>query len=276
MDCSATRLTYAQTKVFNHIVLDYLSQADALQPFFSHPPTIGGLQASIEARKEFTGHRQVLVKQLKKQYKGISLSAATEANIDSLLKPTTFTITTAHQPNIYTGPLYFIYKILHAIKLADSCKTLFTEYDFVPVYYMGSEDADLDELGHFYIRDEKFAWSTSQTGAVGRMKVDKALLKLLDTAEGQLSVLSNGDQLFKLIREHYKEGASIQDATLGLVNALFADFGLVILIPDSAELKQVMVEVFKDDLEHLTASGIVNKSAAALKDAGYKVQANPR
>jgi bacillithiol biosynthesis cysteine-adding enzyme BshC len=276
MDCSATRLSYLQTKVFNHIVLDYLSQAPTLQPFFAHPPTIAGLKNAIEKRQGFKGHHAVLVKQLKQQYKGLKVSAATEANIEALSRPTTFTITTAHQPNIFTGPLYFIYKILHAIKLADSCKTLFPEYDFVPVYYMGSEDADLDELGHFYISDQKFTWGTEQTGAVGRMKVDQALLKLLEEAEGQLSVLTNGAKLFELIREHYKDGVNIQDATLGLVNALFADFGLVVLVPDSAALKKVMVDIFRDDLEHQTASGIVNTTAAALKDAGYKIQANPR
>ena len=74
--------------------------------------------------------------------------------------------------------IYFIYKILHAIKLADELKDL-PENDFVPVYYMGSEDADLEELGEVTINGEKYEWDTKQKGAVGRMKIDKAL-KLLE------------------------------------------------------------------------------------------------
>jgi uncharacterized protein YllA (UPF0747 family) len=63
----------------------------------------------------------------------------------------TFTITTAHQNNIFTGPLYFIYKILHAIKLADHLNTIIPEHKFVPLFYIGSEDADLEELNHISV-----------------------------------------------------------------------------------------------------------------------------
>ena len=61
------------------------------------------------------------------------------------------------------------------------------ENDFVPVFYMGSEDADLEELGHVYINGIKHEWKTNQTGAVGRMKIDKALIKILDDIEGEIS-----------------------------------------------------------------------------------------
>src|SRR5699024_3935377 len=82
----------------------------------------------------------------------------------------TFTICTAHQPNLFTGYLYFVYKILHAVKLAASLKEQYPHYNFVPVYYMGSEDNDLEELGTVYLNGKKYWWETSQTGAVGRMK----------------------------------------------------------------------------------------------------------
>ncbi|MFX8381803.1 bacillithiol biosynthesis BshC, partial [Acinetobacter baumannii] len=78
--------------------------------------------------------------------------------------------------NIFTGPLYFIYKILHTVKLAEELKTAVPENNFVPVYYMGSEDADLDELGFINLNGEKLIWNTKQTGAVGRMRVDKAFI----------------------------------------------------------------------------------------------------
>lgn len=276
MDCTATRITYGKTGLFNHIVLDYLEQSTELQPFYSHPPNVDGLHKAIQARQEFPTDRKTLVEQLKKQYEGTSASAATEKNIETLLSDTTFTVTTAHQPNLFTGPLYFIYKILHAIRLADSCKTLFPEFDFVPVYYMGSEDADLEELGHFNLQGERYNWDTKQRGAVGRMKVDKPLLRLIDKIEGQLSVLPHGASLVELLRTYFKEGVWIQDATFKLVNSLFADWGLVVLIPDNASLKQQMLTVFQEDLLHQSASGIVEQTAHALKKAGYKVQANPR
>ena len=276
MDCISTRLPYRQTGAFSKIALDYIDQAEELKPFFSHPPSLQGIQKAIDARKQFSTDRKTLVQVLKKQYDGIETSDKVKKNIESLLSNDTFTITTAHQNNIFTGPLYFIYKIIHAIKLADHLKTSLPKNNFVPVFFIGSEDADLDELNHIYIGGEKLVWETKQTGAVGRMKVDKGLLKLIGLMDGQLSVLPNGKDIIGLIKQFYKEGTTIQDATFHFVNHLFAEYGLVVLLPDNVALKKQMVKVFEDDLLNQTASGIVEKTVERLQGTGYKAQANPR
>ena len=276
MDCIATRIPYRQTNHFSKTILDYIDQAAALKPFFAYPPSLQGIRKAIEDRKQFNYDRAVLVQELKKQYAPVALSEKTRKNIDLLSEANTFTFTTAHQNNIFTGPLYFIYKILHTIKLAEFCKTHLPEYNFVPVFYIGSEDADLDELNHIYVDGQKLVWHTKQTGAVGRMKVDKELLKLLGLMEGQLSVLPLGSEIVKLMKESYKEGDTIQTATFKIVNELLGKYGLVVLLPDNAELKRQLIPIFKDDLLHQTASDIVEKTADRLDKAGYKVQANPR
>jgi len=276
MNCKSTRIPYRQTGVFSKLVLDYIDQADAIKSFIANPPSMQGIQQAIEVRKGFSTNRSVLVQELKRQYDGIETSDSVKKNIDSLLSENTFTITSAHQNNIFTGPLYFIYKILHSIKLADNLKGSLSQYNFVPVFYIGSEDADLDELNNINLGGQKLVWNTKQSGAVGRMKVDKELLKLVDAMEGQLSVLPHGNDIILLIKNSYKEGATIEHATFLFVNALFAEFGLIVLKPDNAVLKNELTDVFEDDLLNQTASGIVEKSIAALSDAGYKVQANPR
>jgi uncharacterized protein YllA (UPF0747 family) len=276
MDCTSTRLPYRQTGAFTKITLDYIDQVSILRPFFSYAPTIPGLQKAIEARKQFPTNREILVQELKKQYEGIDSSDRVKKNIESLLSGNTFTVTTAHQNNIFTGPLYFIYKIVHAIRLADQLKITNLTQNFVPVFYIGSEDADLEELNHIWLGGEKLVWETKQTGAVGRMKIDKGLLKLIVKMEGQLTVLPNGAEIISLLKEFYKEGSTVQDATFRFVNHLFAEYGLLVLLPDNAALKQQMVTVFEDDLLHQTASGIVENTGAKLTKAGYKIQANPR
>ena len=276
MDCKSTRIPYRQTNHFSKTILDYIDRSPALKPFFTYPTTLQGVKKAIEDRKQFNYNRSVLVQELQKQYATVELPAKTKDNIELLASSNTFTFTTAHQNNIFTGPLYFIYKILHTIKLAEYCKTNLPEYDFVPVFYIGSEDADLDELNHIYIGGQKIVWNTKQTGAVGRMKVDKELVKLIGLMEGQLSVLPNGDEILKLMKECCKEGDTIQHSTFKIVNALFGEYGLVVLLPDNAELKRQMIQVFKDDLLHQRASDIVERTAERLDKAGYKVQANPR
>jgi len=276
MDCSSIRIPYRQTGCFSKTVVDYIDQETSLKEFFNYPPTLQGIKKAIGDRTQFNYNRDVLVQELKKQYTSVAVSDKTKANIDSLASANTFTFTTAHQNNIFTGPLYFIYKILHTIKLAEYCKTNLPEYSFVPVFYIGSEDADLDELNHVYVGGEKLTWNTKQTGAVGRMKVDKELTRLIGLIEGQLSVLPFGNEITGLMKRCYKEGDTIQSSTFKIVNELFGEYGLVVLLPDNTELKKQMIPIFKDDLLNQTASGIVEKTAERVSNAGYKVQANPR
>src|SRR6478752_2290659 len=168
MDC--TYLPYQQTGYFSKLITDYLQRDAALQPFYEHEVSIRGIKAAIQQRQAFPQNRAVLVNVLKQQYQSISITPTVAQNVEALLQPNTFTITTAHQPVIFTGPLYFIYKILHVIKLAESLRQQMPEHHFVPVFFMGSEDADLDELGTINVGGKQYKWNTNQTGAVGRMK----------------------------------------------------------------------------------------------------------
>jgi len=256
-------------------VSDYLSCNEELKPFYSHPVSLGGIQASIKARQAFTNDRRLLVNELRNQYQGIPFSPKQEAYLASLLSENTFTITTAHQPNIFTGPLYFIYKIIHTIKLADELKVQLPEYNFVPVYYMGSEDADLDELGYLVLNQQKITWQTKQTGAVGRMKVDKEFIKLIEAIAGQIGIYTYGNELADLFKHCYTEGKSIQQATLELVNALFADLGLLIVIPDNAALKQSFHRIIEKELSAQFSHQAVAQTIKAL-GKHYKVQTGGR
>lgn len=276
MNFTSTRIPYRQTGAFSRIVVDYIDQADTLKPFYAEAPSLQGIRKAISARQQFRGHRELLVQELKKQYEGLAIHPKVSANLNALLSQDTFTITTAHQNNIFTGPLYFIYKIIHAIKLADTLNTSLPDYRFVPVYYIGSEDADLEELNHIRLNGEKLTWSTKQKGAVGRMKLDKQVTALIDHMEGQLGILPFGKEIINLIRESYQEGRTLQEATFRFVHALFNEFGLLVLLPDNAALKRTMIPVFREELLEQPAAAIIEKSAAALNEADYKVQANAR
>jgi bacillithiol synthase len=275
MNCTATALPYQQTGYFSKIITDYLDKNPALQPFFEHAADIDGIKNAIAARRQFANHRLVLVEVLKQQYKAVAGSEAVSANINSLLQENTFTICTAHQPAIFTGTLYFVYKILHTIQLAGQLKKELPQYHFVPIFWMGSEDADLDELGKIYLSNDKIVWDTKQTGAVGRMNT-RGLEKIIARIEGELSVLPHGKELVQLLKDAYLNAPDIQTATFKLLHTLFARYGLVVLIPDNADLKMTMAGIFEEDLFKQMPSSIVAKSVAALQTAGYKVQANPR
>ncbi len=275
MEKSCTYIAYEQTGYFSAIVADYLNDAETLRPFYKHTPTIEGIENAIEERKLFPYQRSLLVHELREQYAGLPLNDIVKHNIELLLKENTYTITTAHQPNIFTGPLYFIYKILHTIKLAATLNEQLPHHQFVPVFYMGSEDADLEELGYININGTKYEWNTKQTGAVGRMKVDKAFIQLIDNIHGQLGVLEFGHEIVSIFKQAYTEGKTIQQATLELVNALFGKYGLIVLIPDNAKLKTVFHEVVQKELQEQFSSAAVSKTIQLLSQH-YKVQAGGR
>ncbi len=274
MDCTSSRLQYSKTGYFSKIITDYLQHKNEIRPFYKHATDIAGVTAAIEERKKFNNHRSVLVAELEKQYAIIQTSDAVKSNIRLLANDNTFTITTAHQPVIFTGTLYFVYKILHVIKLAASFKEQLPQYNFVPVFYMGSEDADLDELGSIWLNNEKIVWDTKQTGAVGRMNT-KGLEKIITRIEGELSVQPYGKELLQLLKDCYLNSQDIQTATFKLIDALFSRYGLVVLIPDNPNFKKLLLPVFEDDIFNEVPSGIAGKTIEALA-AHYKVQANPR
>jgi bacillithiol biosynthesis cysteine-adding enzyme BshC len=275
MDCTSQRITYRNTAAFSNIVLDYLDDAAALKPFYLHRPNLEGIKHAITQRSSFNTNRKVLVEHLKQQYNTVSESTAVNRNIDLLLQENTFTITTAHQPNLFTGPLYFIYKILHAVKLADSLKQELTQYNFIPVYYMGSEDADFEELSYATVNGVKYQWAMQQNGAFGRMVVDKSITQLIHAISGQLLVEPHGKEIVDALLACYKEKTTIQDATFAFVHFLFERFGLIVINADAKELKQQMIPVFEDELLNRSSAKKVADTITKL-DEHYKVQAGGR
>lgn len=262
MAIKCEHIPYQSTGYFSTIVTDYLEGDKKLRPFYQHQPNIAGLKDAMFARKNFP-FRKELVASLEKWYEDLEMGEAVKQNIQLLLEENTFTVTTAHQPNIFSGPLYVVYKILHTIKLATALKNAFPENNFVPVFYMGSEDADLEELNHVSVDGKIYTWHTPQSGAVGRMLVDGALLALIHEMQGQLGVQPFGNDWINLLKACYTEGTPIQKATQKLLHSLFAERGLVILIPDDAGLKKIFEPVVEKEL----LSQFSHQSLMPVKDA---------
>lgn len=269
-------LPYSRTGYFSSLVIDYLDNHAHVQPFYAFTPDMQGIKSAIEARKAFTVNRETLAGVVTEQYRDLQKSPQLQANIDLLKNENTFTICTAHQPNLLTGYLYFIYKIVHAIRLTSELKAQFPDYNFVPVYYMGSEDNDLDELGTFRYEGKKFVWDAAgQTGAVGRMSTQslEPLLNELFSLLGPPGAYC--DTLKEILSTAYIKHDNIADATQYLVNELFGRYGLITLNPDVPAFKAAYVSVMKDDLLNHTPYSVVSKQMEQL-ETHYKVQAHPR
>ena len=136
---------------------DYLSQSKSIREFYHNFPNKEGFFQQInEKETSFSKtHRKVLVEALKEQYVGFDASEKTLDHINILSAENAYTITTGHQLNLFTGPLYFLYKIISVINLCEELQDHFSTDVFVPVYWMATEDHDFDEINYFNFKEPK-------------------------------------------------------------------------------------------------------------------------
>lgn len=268
-------IDYQDTHMFSRLISDYLEEKDFIKDFFEYHTDTESLLKAIEARQAYSTDRALIQRVFSDAYAAVDASASQLNNIAALSNENTFTICTAHQPNIFSGYLYFIYKTAHVIALSQHFAKTFPDKKFVPVFYIGSEDNDLDELSKFKIHGKGYVWNTDQTGAVGRMIVDKGVIELIDEVESALKHLPNTESLISMLKAAYALGNDMATGTFILLNELFKEYGLLVLQPDHAELKAKMKSVFKDDLLHNSAEEIVGATSKKL-ESEYKLQVNPR
>lgn len=271
----AKHIDYDETHCFSATAIRLLHQESSLRPFINQFPTLNNFKKIIAERK-YDGDRAKLVEVLNQQYQNIShQSSLLQSNIASLKEDQTFTITTGHQLNIFTGPLYFIFKIVTAINLAKQLKKENPGQKFVPIYWMATEDHDFEEINHTYIGGKKIHWQTSATGATGRI-LTKTILKALNEYKGILGISINAEKLASIVTQAYTQNYKLADATRFLVNDLFGDYGLVIIDADDAQLKQQFAPIIEKDIIQQNSYLNITKSNAQLAEINIQSQVNPR
>ncbi len=219
-------------------------------------------------------NRTVLSEALAGQYQNLKLSEAQSENLAALNQPNTFTITTGHQLNLFSGPAFFIYKILQTIKTAQQLSEQFPQQQFVPIFWMASEDHDYEEINHFQTENGFYEMQAQAGGPVGRIIIKDDTFINHFKEEFRDTVF--GTELIEMLKRCYKKGNTLSEATRNLVQELFCDYGLLALDGDDASLKSFMKEVFADELLNNSLSKKTEKDVEFLSRHYGKVQVNPR
>lgn len=270
----AKYISYQDTRSFSKLVLDYVNDEKFLKPFYSYRPDLEGLKKAID-NHHFTGNRKTLVAALQSQYQNIKVNKAVSHNINLLLDENTFTVTTGHQLNLFTGPLYFIYKIVTTINLALELKIAYPEKNFVPVYWMATEDHDFEEINHVNVDEKNISWIQQTNGATGRLST-KTVAAAVQAYKGYLGISNNGKKLAKLVEQAYLQNENLADATRVLVNSLFEQYGLVIINADDVSLKTQFADIIKSDITQQNSARLTDETSQILEANGYKSQVNGR
>lgn len=271
-----SNISFKETGYFTKIIYDYLDKNKNVSEFYNNFPDIKGFKNQIEEKKNnySDSSRKILVTSLENQYKSLGISNSTKNNIQLLNETNTFTIITGHQLNLFTGPLYFLYKIISTINMTEILKNEFPDYNFVPIYWMATEDHDFEEIKFFNFKDEKISWDKNTSGAVGRLST-QGLDKNFEEFSDLLGESKNAQDLKKLFKTSYLDHDNLTDATRFLANELFGMYGLVILDGDDKNLKSQFIPYVKEELINQTCFKEVTKTNIGINE-NYKIQVNPR
>lgn len=268
MDC--TSRPFDEDNLFSKIDTDYTTGSPSLRAFYVHEPTLKGLSDAMDVKKNQKIDRSTLVDTWIDQYEAIKVTDhQTIDRIKKLNEPNTFTITTAHQPVLFTGPVYFIYKAISTIVLARKLESQKPEFNILPVFVMGGEDHDKEEINHLNLFNKKIEWATNQEGPSGRYNLDD-----IDHVLEELYEVLGENQHAKEVKEMLAT-SFIRDRTYGeamqhFVHLLLGPYGLLVLNMDDLNLKRSFIPIMKDEILHGRSKSLIEETQKNIEKSGYK------
>jgi len=248
---------------------------DSLRPFYNYEVNLDTFAEVIHERSKFQTNRSLLQQVVQAQYAGKTISAELKENIAELTSDKTFTVITAHQPSILTGPLYYIFKICSVISLCRQLSQHHDDYRFVPTFIMGGEDHDFEEIASLHYFNRTFTWKTEQIGSVGRMTLG-GLQALLDEVGATFGAMPHASELRQLIEDSYAGSKTYGEFMLALTHGIFSHTELMIINMDDPKLKLELLPYIIKDIKEETSHQSVNVDQVDLEKAGFKSQAHAR
>lgn len=270
-----TYLNPEQYGKFSPLITDYLLQKDNVKQLYSAFPSDDAFVKHTQEKLSQYPHREIVHKALSVQMGNLNLSEKQIQNLEKFKLSNTVTVTTGHQLNLLTGPLYFFYKILQVIRCCEEMNARHPEFNYVPIFWMATEDHDFAEVNHFYHKNQTVHWEKDASGAVGRLNLD-GIDEVFHVFSNQLPNISNAQALKDLIQNSYLNSKTLAEATQKLVQSLFSEYGLLMIDGDDKELKKLMIPAFQDELINNTAFKKVTESNQILIENNYSIQVNPR
>jgi bacillithiol biosynthesis cysteine-adding enzyme BshC len=273
MDCRA--LAFRQLPHQPKIFLDYLDQFERVSKFYIHPPAVKLLPRLAKKIAYPAERRKQVASILRNQNIQFGASSAALENLDRFEKGAV-AVVSGQQVGLFSGPAYAIYKALSAVQTAEELTR--AGVAAVPVFWMATEDHDLDEIRHStWFQDGKltrFELPANANSAlpVGRVKLGVEIEKAAAEAADLLS--NQGSEfLARMLRENYSANETYGSSFAKLFARLFAEQGLILMDPLDAGLHRVAAPVYRKAVEDRDAlNDKLLERGKELEKAGYAAQ----
>lgn len=258
------------TKLFS----DFLSHSPKVQEFYPRSAYFCQWLKDEAARIRYDDARRAVVSAvLERQNRAWGASAKTLDNIARLRAGASVAVT-GQQVGLFGGPVYSIFKALTAVKLAEQATQ--AGVNTVPVFWLATEDHDLAEVNHVSIPGvaafpHRLATPTHgvEDAPVGTIVFGPEI----EAVVAEAAALLGETELTGFLRESYRPGETFGSAFARLFARLFAEWGVVLLDPQDAELHAIATPIFRAAIER---AGELDDSllarGKALESAGYHQQ----
>ena len=241
-DCISFSAIPHTTKLFS----DFLSYSPAVRKFFPHSPNtddVAQLAASLPRHDE----RQADVADaLARQNRAWGASEQTLHNIQRL-RQGAFAVVTGQQVGLFGGPLLSLMKAASVLALAQQVERAGVEC--VPVFWMATEDHDLDEVNQALLLTQDFQVASFAAETEGITGAPVANLRFADGTSQLVASVAEllGDSLAAdYLRESYRPGETFSDAFAKLYARIFGGHGLILLDPSDPALHRIAAPLFAE------------------------------
>jgi bacillithiol biosynthesis cysteine-adding enzyme BshC len=218
--------------------------------------------------------RRELVERLLQQASRRSPHVAVVDSIRALEHPHACCVVTGQQPGLLGGPLYSLYKALHAIRLARSLAQTH-ERPVVPIFWNHADDHDIAEAHHAWLLNENL--DLQRIGLAGLSSGKLPLSRIVFSEEKHRLSAARAAIEQTLGREPYaqealelftpREGESFAAAFTRVLDDLLGHLGLVVLEPDwiRESLSRSLAHIVGSPLATALDEGEANLRALGLK-----------
>jgi bacillithiol biosynthesis cysteine-adding enzyme BshC len=248
MDCRA--LTFRQLPHQPKLFLEYLDHFEKVKSFYVHPPTVQAVTRSARKLDHPDDRRAEVTSILRKQNVALRAGAETLSNLDRLEKGAV-AVVSGQQVGLFSGPAYSVYKALTAVQIAEELTR--GGISAVPVFWMATEDHDLEEVRHTTWFDKgklirlELPVITEKGRPVGRIPLGAQVEPLVQEAV-ELLANQGGDLLAQYLIESYRPEETYGSAFGKLFARLFAQHGLILMDPLDAGLHKVAAPLYQHAL----------------------------
>jgi len=255
----------------SQIIQDLVSKNSKVNPFVDYFFSDKNIENQFNKKNFNCDDRLKLHNSLVKQNKSITLNLKSKTNIDLLKNDNTYTITTGHQLNFLTGPLYAIYKIIQIINWTEKLNKTYPHQHFVPIFWMATEDHDFEEINHIHLFNSKIEIEAENqqnyiAGEIVPSNFESVKLEILEKFSDE-TLKTKIEQFI-----NYYKNNNLAQATRGLLNELFGKYGLVIIDGNDHALKKSFLPIIKQEIKHQVTFNSVSKTNIELENSGYHNQ----